>query len=775
MSYVREITEPPERRPIDIWRLVVCGVAVVLLGVWAETQSTVNVDLFASVNGLGANMLGVAETVYALGSIWAALVVVALLLVRRHWVLALRVGVAVVTAWGIGVLIGEILGMHTITGINVRLGDGPIFPSVNVAVVTALTFALSPFVVRSLRRLLAFVVVIVGFAALYLGAGLPSDVLGGVLLGMTTAAGVLVAFGSTAGKPTVDEVRAALVDLGYEPTDIRPSKESIARATVMDVDLPSGARYRVDVFGRDQRDAQVVAKWWHRLMYHEPGLPVFGTRIQQVEHVGYTMFIADRAGVRAPSVVKTGVGGPDAAVLVSDPRGGTPFGELATEQVTDDVLASLWSQIHKLHGVGISHNELDPLRILVADGEVAFDDFTAADATGQGFWMDCDVAAALVATAQRVGNDRAIAAAVAGLGKERVGAVLPVVQPSAVPAATKKGEKHFGKTLKELRNQAATATGAEEVKPLQIQRLSWANIGILAGVLLALAIAIPGLAGVDWNSVKGEFEHADWGWVLLAAVCYPLVPMAWGTALMGCVNKSLAYVPTALTQLAATFLNLITPNGIGGTALQLEYLHKQGVPPVSGASAMALSTGVGGLIQMSLFLIAASITATAVDTGDQSSDNTSLWVIALVAAAIGLILMIPKIRNKVVPAVKKAASDIWAVIRNPKKAMQLLGGDLAGNLLYPALLGFCLLAFHQHLDYAELVCVQIGAGMLGGVAPVPGGIGVTEAALTAGLTTFGIPATPALAAVLVFRGVTFAIPPIFGYFTLRYLRKQGYA
>jgi uncharacterized membrane protein YbhN (UPF0104 family) len=71
--------------------------------------------------------------------------------------------------------------------------------------------------------------------------------------------------------------------------------------------------------------------------------------------------------------------------------------------------------------------------------------------------------------------------------------------------------------------------------------------------------------------------------------------------------------------------------------------------------------------------------------------------------------------------------------------------------------------------------VQIGAGMLGNVAPVPGGIGVQEAALTAGLTSFGIPATPALATVIVFRAITFAIPPIFGFFTLRWLRAKGYA
>ena len=103
-------------------------------------------------------------------------------------------------------------------------------------------------------------------------------------------------------------------------------------------------------------------------------------------------------------------------------------------------------------------------------------------------------------------------------------------------------------------------------------------------------------------------------------------------------------------------------------------------------------------------------------------------------------LRIPKVRGKVVPAVKRAATDIWAVLRNPKKAMQLFGGDLAGNLVYPFLLGLCLLAFGAHLDFAQLVVVQVGAGMLGNVAPVPGGIGVQEAALTAGLTAFGIDA-----------------------------------
>ena len=250
--------------------------------------------------------------------------------------------------------------------------------------------------------------------------------------------------------------------------------------------------------------------------------------------------------------------------------------------------------------------------------------------------------------------------------------------------------------------------------------------------------------------------------------------MAWATALMGCVNYDLAFFPTVITQVSCNFLNLITPNGIGGTALQLDYLHKQGVPVASGGSAMVLSTGVGGAIQMILFLIAASITSTSIDTSSDSG-STSLLAIAVVAALIGIVLWIPKVRNKVVPAVKRALTDIWAVVRNPKKGLQLIGGDLAGNLIYPAILGLCLLAFGVHLSYAQLVVIQIGAGMLGSVAPVPGGIGVQEAALTALMTSFGVSANVALATVIVYRGITFVLPAIYGFFTLRWMRAKGYA
>jgi len=781
MAWIRDTDERAQRRPADIALLVAAAILAVLTGMWAQTQSNVDVNLFRTLNDLSGNMVGLAKALYALGSIWAALAVTVVLLLTRQVRPAWHGALAAAAAWGTAELLNELLGTHTVAGlgVNVRIGDGPVFPVVNVAIITALAFGLAPYLVRPLRRIFAVVILLVSLAAMYLGAGYPADVLGGILIGFAVAALVRVAFGSPGGRPSVAEVTTALTDLGYDVKSISYADQQVARASVMDVELATGERVRVDAFGRDQRDARIAAKVWHRAMYHDPGVPVFGSRLQQVEHIAFTLMLAERGAVPAARLVRTGVGGADAAVLVTTPPPGTPIGKLEPERVTDDVLANAWCQLGRLHDTGIAHGNVDPQRLYVDDdGGIAFDDFSAADATGEQYWRDRDDAALLVLSAQVVGDERAIAAMVGALGKERATAIIPMVQSAALPSGLTHGVKHQGKALKSLRGDLATATGAEDVPPLKIKRLSLVNLGMLAGILFALAIAIPSLEGVDWQSVQGEFENAIWGWAVFALILYPLVPTAWATALMGCVNTDLPFVPTVLTQLACTFLNLITPNGIGGTALQLDYLHKQGVPVASGGSAMVLSTGVGGAIQMALFLIAAAITATAVETSDSSdssSGTTTLWAIVIVAVVVGIILLVPKIRGKVVPAVKRAALDIWAVLRNPKKALKLFGGDLAGNLIYPALLGLCLLAFHQRLDFAQLVVVQVGAGMVGNVAPVPGGIGVTEAALTAGLTSFGIPATPALATVLVFRGITFAIPPVFGFFTLRWLRAKGYA
>jgi uncharacterized membrane protein YbhN (UPF0104 family)/membrane-associated phospholipid phosphatase len=779
MAWIRRAAEKPERRPIDVVRFVVGGGGVVIVGMWAQAQTSINANMFAVVNDLPNSLEDIGRGLFAMGSIWgvAVVAVVTVVLATHQWRLTIQASLAGIGAWAVAELLNDLLGDHSLKGITIHLREGshPTYPSANVAVITALAVVLAPYLVRTLRRVFFVLVVGVAMSAMYLGTAFPSDVLGGLLLGLAVAGLVLTVLGAPGGRPSIDEVREALGDLGFDVDRVEHAQEQVPRAAAMDVVLASGEHVRVEAFGRDQRDGQFASRLWQRIMYREPGTSVWGTRAQQVEHIGFSMVLAERAGVPAPRLVKTGIAGADSAMLVTTVADGRPLDTVDPESVTDSMLQEIWKPVLQLHDASVSHGNLDAHHFLVGNAnEIALDDFSAADAGSAQYWFDRDAAAALVATSLIVGNERAIRAAIAALGKDRAAEVIPVVQPAALPRGITKGAKKLAKTLKGLRSELAAATGVEDVPPLKIQRLSLVNIGMLVGVLFAVGIAISSMQNIDFASVKSEFENAIWGYAVLALLLYPFVTASWSLALMGAVNTDLPFVPTFLTQLACSFLNLITPNGIGGTALQLDYLHKEGVPVASGGSAMVLSTGVGSVIQMVLFLIACSLTSTSFDLGS-SDGSTSLIAIAVIAALVGIVIFVPKIRDKVVPAVKRAASDIWAVVRNPKKALMLVGGDTMGNLIYPAILGLCLLAFGQSLPFAELMVVQIGAGMLGGAAPVPGGIGVTEAALTSLLTGFGIPATPALAAVLLFRFITFLIPPIFGFFTLRWLRAQGYA
>jgi uncharacterized protein (TIRG00374 family) len=101
---------------------------------------------------------------------------------------------------------------------------------------------------------------------------------------------------------------------------------------------------------------------------------------------------------------------------------------------------------------------------------------------------------------------------------------------------------------------------------------------------------------------------------------------------------------------------------------------------------------------------------------------------------------------------------------------------IAANVLVQLLFSLTsytvLRAFGQDVGFADVVLVNECVALFAGLMPVPGGVGVTEAALTAGYTAIGVDSSTAIAAALCYRLVTFYIPPCFGYFALGSLRRQ---
>ena len=75
---------------------------------------------------------------------------------------------------------------------------------------------------------------------------------------------------------------------------------------------------------------------------------------------------------------------------------------------------------------------------------------------------------------------------------------------------------------------------------------------------------------------------------------------------------------------------------------------------------------------------------------------------------------------------------------------------------------------------ADLLVLNIGISLVNTVAPIPGGIGISELGLTVGLASAGMTDEAALAAVLLYRVSIFCLPPTWGFFALRYLQRNRY-
>lgn len=102
----------------------------------------------------------------------------------------------------------------------------------------------------------------------------------------------------------------------------------------------------------------------------------------------------------------------------------------------------------------------------------------------------------------------------------------------------------------------------------------------------------------------------------------------------------------------------------------------------------------------------------------------------------------------------------------------LFGGAGAVLFGHAAVLVLCLAAFGGRLAVAHVVLVYLAGSAIATASPTPGGLGVLEAALVAGLTGIGANPGIAVSGVLSFRLLTFWLPLVPGFAAFRILRHQ---
>jgi uncharacterized membrane protein YbhN (UPF0104 family) len=231
-------------------------------------------------------------------------------------------------------------------------------------------------------------------------------------------------------------------------------------------------------------------------------------------------------------------------------------------------------------------------------------------------------------------------------------------------------------------------------------------------------------------------------------------------------------------QSAIKFINLTVPSSTGRVGMNLRFLQTQGVPSEQALAAGAVDDVSETIVQAALFCVALSLVNVHLKTGDFSGGGPDRQLLAGIGIALLVsllvVLAVPRMRHKVVPKLKSAFSGVWNVIRIRRKRVELFGGNIASELTYAISLGATCLAYGVHLNLAELVFVNTAAAVLSGLIPVPGGIGAAEAALSAGLIAVGVDEPTAFAIAITQRLCTFYLPPVWGYFALKWLGDKGY-
>jgi glycosyltransferase 2 family protein len=362
-----------------------------------------------------------------------------------------------------------------------------------------------------------------------------------------------------------------------------------------------------------------------------------------------------------------------------------------------------------------------------------------------------DHAQALVTSVVIAGTERGLAAAHAALEAEGLAEVVPYLQMPALSRGLRPQARRAGVDLDELRQRAAELAGVRPADLQQLRRVTWSTLlqtGLLA---LALSALVSGLAGLDLEEIATQLREANWWWVAFAALLVQTPRLAQSLSTLGASPRPLPLGPVYTLQLAISHINLAVPSSAARLAVNVQIFQRQGEPSGSAVAVGAVDSVAGFVVQVSL--LASILLFSNVSLDLQLEPDTSgrsgglLAALALVAiVAGGAVLVVGPWRRAVVAKAAGPLRDAWGVVRGLRSARRwamLLGGNLAAEILFASSLGGFARAFGYDVGLGELLLINVSTALLAGFMPVPGGIGITEGALTVGLTAAGLPESTA--------------------------------
>jgi glycosyltransferase 2 family protein len=777
---------PWERGPGDVLRVVVGALLVLLtlagLDFAGNTFAGVEADLASVADTVPSVFLLVLYALLAVVATLAPVVVLVLVVRRRNWRL---LGLYVLTTTLANVVYLVVNGY-----ISARVPEPLVTPDLPewasqtvfeprwAASFAAALVVSGPWLPRRWRQLFWAILFAVFPLRLLVGIDVPTGYLLGMAGGYLIGCVVVLAFGSPRRNPTAETVVRGLDASGVRLARLARAGVDARGSTPYFGEDVSGRRLFVKVLGIDERDADLMFRVYRWIRFSGLGDErPFSSLRRTVEHEALCSVVAERAGIVTPPLVTT-VELPDRSmVLVYERIDGRSLDSVDPTEVTPEVLHGVWDQVALLRANRIAHRDLRRANVfLTADGRPMIIDFGFGEISASDLLLDQDVAQLVVSTAVDVGAERAVTTAIDVVGPDAVAAAAPRMQPLALAGATQEALKKQKTLLADVHAQVTEHTDLEEVQLAKLERVSPKMVLYAAVLFMAVWFIIPQFT--ELPRIMTQIKDANWVWAAPAIVFSMLTYVGAAMALSSSVNERLSVAKTTLVTLGGSFVNRITPAKVGGIALNLRYLQKQGVDTAVATASIGLYQLVGFLTHISLLVVFSLWAGKAVDlTRFLPKGAMVLYIVAAVLVVIGVVIGVPKIRHLIkqflVPQAHKIGESLRQLMHNPLRLIVMVVGSAILTLSYIGALWASIQAFGGGLPIAGIAVVFLAGASIASAAPTPGGIGAVEAALVAGLSSLGLSTSVAVPAVFLYRLATFWIPVLPGWAGFTALQRRG--
>jgi len=320
------------------------------------------------------------------------------------------------------------------------------------------------------------------------------------------------------------------------------------------------------------------------------------------------------------------------------------------------------------------------------------------------------------------------------------------------------------------------------------------------------------IAGFMWLAIRRYHEIAklaeilrtgQWQWVIAAVllqILYYIIYALTYQAAFYTVGLSWSLRRTLPVLFGSLLVNVITPSaGMAGTALFVDDAQKHGESPARAAAGtllvlvselgtfgIILITGIAYLLHrgdLHAYQIIGALVLTALFTTIAGLLFLSLKrpsVIGRLLAWIehGVLKLQSWVHHPQLPQrdwAQKLASEFSAAAaaigEHPRRLLTTLSIALAAHVLDLASLYVLFLAF-RHAVTLEVLITGYAMGILFWIVSItPQGIGVVEGVMVLVFSSLGVPPAKATLTSVSWRGLTFWIPLVIGFFTLRKLKS----